>query len=330
MIQLKDPYLLFIGAESDPLAVKTAQGVAHWCPEKCIGEYRMPDCQVTLGLEHVNLQDAVAMGAKTFIIGAANRSGIVAQAWIPIICEALRTGLDVASGLHQHLKDIDIIAETAKTHHRQLFDIRYPAQTFSVATGVFRSGQRLLTVGTDVSVGKMYTALALTKAMQGCGMQVDFCATGQTGILITGSGVPIDAVIADFISGEIEELTPANNINHWDIIEGQGSLFHPSYAGVSLGLLHGAQPTVLVLCHEVNRAHIRGCPHLPLPGIEECLKTYLTAAKLTATAPFFAGLAINTATLTAEAAHELLQEYADKYSLPCVDPLRTGVDAIVA
>src|SRR5262249_45154149 len=145
-----------------------------------------------------------------------------------------------------------------------------PTQTFEVAAGVKRKGKRLLAVGTDCSVGKMYTTLALEKEMKARGLKADFRATGQTGIFIAGSGVSIDAVVADFISGAVEWLSPDNEDDHWDLIEGQGSLFHASYAGVSLGLLHGAQPDALVLCHEPTRTHMRGLPTFALPDLRIC------------------------------------------------------------
>ncbi len=289
----------------------------------------MPGCQVTLGLQALGFQQAKAAGAKTLIIGIANRSGVIEEEWFPAIQQALQSGLDVASGLHQRLNEIEMLVQMAEKYQRKLLDIRYPTQPFLVATGAPRSGKRLLTVGTDCTVGKMYTALAIAQALQDRGADVDFRATGQTGILISGSGISVDAVIADFISGAIEALAPANHADHWDIIEGQGSLFHPSYAGVSLGLLHGAQANALVLCHEAQRKTIRKLEHQPIPSIEQCLQTYLEAARLTVKDPFFAGIAINTAALDEATAQQYLQACEQKYNLPCVDPVRTGVDAIV-
>ncbi len=133
-------------------------------------------------------------------------------------------------------------------------------------TGRKRSGQRVLTVGTDCALGKKYTALALTQALQAQGAKATFRATGQTGIMIAGAGVAIDAVIADFIAGAAETLSPDNAPDHWDVIEGQGALFHPAYAGVTLGLLHGSQPDALVLCHDPSRTTIEDYPHMPVAG----------------------------------------------------------------
>ncbi len=189
----------------------------------------------------MSLSEAVAAGAKTLVIGVANRGGVIADSWLAVLHEALAQGLDIASGLHNKLSDVPQLKADAERLGRELFDVRHPSEAFPVATGVKRSGKRLLAVGTDCSCGKMYTTLAMEKEMRQRGMDVDFRATGQTGILITGMGVSIDAVVADFISGAVESVSPENDKDHWDVIEGQGSLFHPSYAGVTTGLIHGAR-----------------------------------------------------------------------------------------
>jgi len=266
---------------------------------------------------------------KTVIVGVANRGGILSPDWIALLARALELGLDLASGLHQRLVDYPQLRETAQRLGRQLFDVRHPTQHFSVASGVKRSGKRLLAVGTDCSVGKMYTTLALEKEMKARGLKADFRATGQTGIFIAGSGVSIDAVVADFISGAVEWLSPANEEDHWDLIEGQGSLFHASYAGVSLGLLHGAQPDALILCHEPTRTHMRGLPTFPLPDLRLCMETNIKAAKLTNPNVQCCGIAINTAALDEATALDLLRRTEAEFGLPTVDPVRSGVAAIV-
>lgn len=165
------------------------------------------------------------------VIGFANAGGFMDEDTVAAVLEALHAGLDVASGLHQHLGEHRLIRITAKRMSRQLFDVRRPPDAMLVGNGERRSGRRLLTIGTDCAVGKMYTALAIAREMCRRGLAADFRATGQTGILIAGSGVPIDAVPADFISGAVERLSPTRADDGWDLIEGQGSLFHPSYAG---------------------------------------------------------------------------------------------------
>jgi uncharacterized NAD-dependent epimerase/dehydratase family protein len=231
--------------------------------------------------------------------------------------------------LHEHLADVPRLAALAARHGRQISDVRHPDRAFPVATGSRRRGRRLLTVGTDCSVGKMYTALAIEAEMHRRGMTAAFRATGQTGILIAGSGVSVDAVIADFIAGAAEQLAPERDDGQWDIVEGQGSLFHPSYAGVSLGLLHGAQPEAIVLCHEPTRPHMRGLPDRKLPALADCLEANLAAGRVTSPDIRCAGISINTAGLPASLAERLLGQTADAFGLPSVDPVRGGVAAIV-
>lgn len=328
VLSIAPPYLLFIGDVQDQLAAKTAAGILQWRPEWCIGQSRLPGCQADLGLQEMTPQEAAAAGVKTMVIGAANSGGILADNWIASIVEALNAGLDVASGLHMRLNDIAPIREAAQANGRQLFDVRHPSQRFSTGKGTKRSGKRLLTVGTDCSVGKMYTSLAIERAMKERGIAAEFRATGQTGILISGSGVSVDAVIADFISGAVEAISPANDEDHWDIIEGQGSLFHPAFAGVTMGLIHGAQPDALVLCHEPTRKTMRAVDY-PLPDIEECIDLNLRVARRTNPDARMIAVSVNCSALSAEEGRLLLEELAQRTGLPCVDPLRDGVDVIV-
>jgi uncharacterized NAD-dependent epimerase/dehydratase family protein len=328
-VTLATPYLLFLGDAHDQLAAKTAGGVAYWRPEWCVGQVRLPGCKADLGLPDLTVEAAAKKGAKTLIVGVANRGGVVAESWLPTILTALELGMDVASGLHKRMTDIPALREAAAKRGRTLADVRHPTREFDVASGKKRSGKRLLTVGTDCSLGKMYTSLALEREMKKRGMKADFRATGQTGILIAGSGVSIDAVVADFISGAVEWLAPANDPDHWDLIEGQGSLFHPSYAGVSLGLLHGAQPTALVMCHEPTRKHMRGLPDYPVPSLKACIDANIAAAQLTSPDVRVVGISLNTAALDASAAESVLRQTEDAFGLPCVDPVRGGVAAIV-
>ncbi len=323
------PYLLFIGDAHDALAAKTARGVAQWRPDWCMGQLRLPGCATDLGLPDMSVAEAVAGGARTLVVGVANRGGVIADSWIATIVEALESGMDVASGLHQKLAAKPAIAEAAARAGRSLFDVRHPSREFAVATGAPRPGRRLLAVGTDVSVGKMYTTLALERSLRARGRSADFRATGQTGILIAGDGVSVDAVVADFISGAVEWLAPANDPEHWDLIEGQGSLFHISYAGVTLGLIHGAQAQALVLCHDPARQTMRGLGSRPLPDLAACMELNLACARMVVPEARFVGISLNTSGLTADARARTLAETADRFGLPCVDPVATGVEPIV-
>lgn len=326
---LKHPYLLFVGNAADQLAAKTAHGILQWRRSWCLGQTRLPGCRASLDLPEMTPEDAAAAGARTMILGVANAGGFIPEAWTEMMLRALRAGLDLASGLHDRLDDIPDVRREAVALGRQLHDVRHPKRDFRVGTGEPRSGKRLLTVGSDCSVGKMYTSLALVDAMQARGFDADFRATGQTGIFIAGSGVSVDAVVADFISGATEWLSPDADPAHWDVIEGQGSLFHPSYAGVSLGLLHGAQPDALVMCHEPTRTHMRGLPNRPLPDLARCIAANEEAARLTNRRAVCVGVCVNTSHLARDAVEIYLADLRDRLALPCVDPLVHGVDAII-
>lgn len=328
-MELKRPYLLFLGDAADQLAAKTAQGVYDWRPEFCLGQMRLEDCHADLGLDDLSLAEARDQGAKTLVIGVANRGGVIGDHWITPLTEALELGYDIASGLHARLADIPSLKEAADRNGCHLFDLRHTNQVLPVGNGKPRSGKRLLAVGTDCSVGKMYTTLALEKEMKNRGMKVDFRATGQTGIFIAGSGISVDAVVADFISGAVELLSPENDGDHWDIIEGQGSLFHASYAGVSLGLLHGAQADALVMCHEPTRDHMRGLPGRPLPDIMDCIRLNEEMARMTNPAAKCIGISVNTKNMGECKALSYLKELEADTGYPCVDPYLTGVGRLV-
>ena len=323
------PYLLYLGHSADPLAIKTSRGVAMFRGEDCVGEFRHDDCPLTLDLPRMGMAEGVAAGARTLILGIAGAGGKLGADLINDAAAALEAGLNVASGLHQRLRDEPRLVALAEARGLQLFDVRDPPPGLAVGKGTPRAGNRLLTVGTDCSVGKMVTTLALARGLHARGIAADFRATGQTGVLIAGEGVAVDAVVADFISGAIEQLAPARADDGWDLIEGQGSLFHPSFAGVSLGLLHGAQPRALVMCHEPGRPHMRGIPGRALPSLAECLEANLAAARLTSPDVQAVGICLNTSGMEPEAARRLCDATADALGLPCTDPVAFGVNPIL-
>jgi len=329
-MQIASPYLLFIGDATDQLSIKMARGAADWRPELCVGEYSVDGCTVSTGIEKIDIAQAAAKGAKSFILGFANSGGVLDKKWLPYILEAMDNGMDIVSGLHDKLSDFPEIVEKAQQTQQQLLDIRHPKAEFVTGTGVKRTGKRLLTVGTDCSVGKMYTSLSLEKSMKKLGFDVDFRATGQCGILIAGQGIAIDCVISDFLSGATESLSPNNSAEHWDIIEGQGSLSHPAFAGVSLGLLHGSQPDALVICHDLNRSHMRGLPQSQFPSVEATIALNLQAAKLTNPNVKVVGITVNTSSVSVEEGQRICAQLSEQFSLPCADPLRDGTDSIVS
>lgn len=326
---IKSPYLLYLGSSDDEIGIKTSRGMATFRPVECVGEFRHDGCPLTLNLPRLTFDEAVAAGARTLILGIANAGGRMSEALVEDTIAGLSAGLDVASGLHQRLRDEPRIVAAAEANGRSLFDVRDARPDIPVGNGHSRKGKRLLTVGTDCSVGKMYTTLCIEKALHARGVPATFRATGQTGILIAGQGIPLDAVVADFISGAVEQISPGRDDDGWDLIEGQGSLSHPSFAGVSTGLLHGAQADVLVVCHDPTRGHMRGLPHYPVPTIAETIEMNLRTARLTNPEVQVVGIALNTSKLDREQAARLCEKTGNEHGLPCTDPYAMGVEAII-
>ena len=328
-MDIRHPYLMFLGDAPDDLAAKVANGVAKWRPEWCIGQLRLNGCKADLGLPDMSLEEAKAAGCKTIVVGVANRGGVIPDNWVDSLAKGLDLGFDVAAGLHRRLADIPALSELAKQHGRSLFDVRHPRENFDVAKGTRRPGKRILTVGTDCSVGKMFTSLAIEREMRERGLKASFRATGQTGIFIAGAGVSVDAVVADFISGATERLCPANDPDHWDVVEGQGSLFHASFAGVSLGLLHGAQADALVLCHEPTRTHMRGLPDFPLPDLKTCIRVNEEMGRLVNPDCRVIGISVNTSGLVGDEQDAVLTRIEEETGLPTVDAFRQGAGRLV-
>ncbi len=325
-MRIPTPYLLFLG---DATYAKTAQGVRDWRPESCLAQFRFPGSPLDLGLPDMGFDEAVLAGARTLLIGVAPAGGQLPEAWIEPLEQALAAGLDIASGLHTRLNDDARLKARAEAHGRTLHDVRRPTIEFDIGDFAFRPGRRVLTVGTDCAVGKKYTALAIEREMRQRGIPADFRATGQTGLLISGQGVVIDSVIADFISAAAAMLSPANAPDHWDVIEGQGSLFHPAYAGVTLGLVHGSQPDAMILCGDPARDTIGGFPLYARPPLQACIEAYTGLARLTNPDARVAGISLNTSSMSAAEAERALREAEDATGLPAVDSVRTGVARLV-
>lgn len=326
---LKKPFLLFLGDVQDHLAAKTAAGIVDWRPEWCVGQHRLPGCKADLKIDDLTYAEARDRGAMTMIIGVVNAGGVLPGHWVASVVEAIELGFDIASGLHVRLEHVPEIAAAAARTGVQLHNVRVPDQVFATGKGTKRRGKRLLTVGTDCSAGKKYTALALERAMRAKGWDADFRATGQTGIFISGRGVSVDAVVSDFISGAAEWISPAaESDDHWDLVEGQGSLFHPSFAGVTLGLMHGSQPDAFVVCHEPTRTTMRGVD-APLPSIRQVIDLTVACGKLTNPDIRCVGIAVNTEKLGEDEARSYLAGLSDEYGLPATDPVRFGVDTII-
>ncbi len=328
-ISLDAPYLIFLGDCPDDHHAKTGHGIAYWCPERSAGQMRLPGCPVETGLPDLSVDEAVGAGIRTVVIGVAPVGGAIPQNWLPRLIELAAAGFDIAAGLHTKLNDIAVLVDAARQGGGRLVDVRVPPENIPVGNGAPRSGIRVLTVGTDCAVGKKYTALALHREMQRRGHSATFRATGQTGIMIAGAGIPIDAVVSDFVSGAAERLTPDNDPEHWDIIEGQGSLLHPGYAAVSLGLLHGSQPDAIVLCHDAARTKIDDAGEgYDIPELDEVIDDTLRMARRTNSHCFCAGVSVNTSSMSDFERDRYLAELQNELAIPCVDPVATGMTPV--
>ena len=325
LLDLPRPYLLFLGDTVEPTYAKTAFGLRDWAGDACVGEFALPQAAVSTGLPRMSPAEAAAAGARSLVIGVVNSGGFIPESWVLTLVEALEAGLHIVSGMHRRLADIPVLADTAERVSKRLIDVRVPPRDLTVGTGRPRSGRRLLAVGTDCALGKKYTALALARAFAVRGIDVDFRATGQTGIMISGGGIPIDSIVTDFVSGAAELLSPDAAPDHWDVIEGQGSLLHPSFAAVTLGLLHGSQPDVMVLCHDPRRAEIRGLEtSFPIPGLVAAMDLHLPFARMVNPAARFVGISLNTGGMSADEAEAAIHAAEAEAALPVADPLRAG------
>lgn len=328
-LQLRTPYLLLVGDEIDAINAKTGFGIVHWRPDGVAGQLRFSDSAVDLGIPDMSIEEAAGQGVGSLVVGVAPIGGVVPDEWWRVMGQAATAGLDVVSGLHTRLNDnADLVAEAA-AGGAKLVDVRVPPEGLPVGTGRKRTGKRLLTVGTDCAIGKKYAALSLHAAMQAAGLKSTFRATGQTGIIIAGEGIPIDAVVADFVSGAAEVLSPDNDPDHWDVIEGQGSLFHPAYSGVSLGLLHGSQPDAIVVCHDATRESVSGWEDFELPALDEAVALHEQVARRTNPEARCIGICVNASALPQQQRVKYLDGLNECFGVPAVDPLIDGCDELI-
>lgn len=328
-IELKTPYLIFLGDESRATYAKTGRGIVDWRRDLCVGQLRLTPEALDLELTDMTLKSAKAAGVGSLIVGTALVGGSIPAEWVGTLTAFAAAGIDIVAGLHTRLDSIPELVAAAERGGSRIVDVRSPPSNLPVGTGKPRSGKRLLTVGTDCALGKKYTALQLERDMRTAGMDADFRASGQTGIMIVGSGIPIDCIVADFISGAAEVLSPANTEHHWDVIEGQGGIFHPGYAAVTHGLLIGSQPDAFVVCHAAGRTHIDGWEHVLLPSIDAVIERTVQIGQLTNPAIRCVGISVNTSTLPPGGRHDYLATLSERHALPCVDPMLTGTREIV-
>lgn len=329
MIDYPNPFAVFLGDCTEELMAKTGLGLIDWRPQDCVGQIRLPGCTIDVAVPSLTVAQARVAGARSLVIGTAFIGGRVPENWLPPLREAAAAGLDIVAGLHIRLDTLPGLAAAARQGGARLIDVRVPPADLPVGSGRKRTGRRVLTVGTDCACGKKYTALALARALRDAGLDSTFRATGQTGILIAGTGMPIDAVVADFLVGAAEQLSPDAARDHWDVIEGQGSIFHPAYLPVTIGLLVGSQPDAFVVCHDPLRKQLSGWPEHAPPTIQAVIQRTVELGKTTSPTIRCVGISLNTSRVPASDRETLLRSYEDRYSVPCVDPMMAGVRPLV-
>jgi len=273
---------------------------------------------------------ADAPPCEELIVGIAPIGGGFEDSWRPDVRTALERGCDVTAGLHYFLAEDEAFATLAAEHGAELHDVRRPPEDLTVAEGTADEvdARVVCTVGTDCSTGKMTTSYALRDAARERGVDAAVVPTGQTGILIDGGGIAVDRVISDFAAGAVERLVRERADRDLLLVEGQGALGHPAYAGVTLSILHGAQPDALVLCHEAGRERVHGYEDFAIPPVEEYATLYERAAAPVRETAVVAG-ALNTSHLEADAAGAAIDAYGETLGVPATDPVRRDDDAVL-
>jgi len=318
---------------------KTAEGVIRYARNPVVAvidsEQKGKTVRDVVGLDCQapivgSVSESLRFKPDALLLGTAWTGGRLPGAWRKDILTAIKSGLDIINGLHDFLGDDDEIARCAAEHDRRLLDVRRPPAELPVASGKAAgvSALTVLTVGSDCSVGKMTTSLELTYAAERAGRKARFIATGQTGIMIVGDGIAIDRVIGDFMAGATEQMVIAHGYdNDYVFVEGQGSIVHPGFSGVTLALLHGAAPEAMILCHKAAKTRIGELPFpiTPLPALValyEEMAAYVRPARVL-------GISINTAGLSDGEARHAVSAAEKECGLPATDPVRFGADDLL-
>ena len=321
--------------KSTPNDAKTATGLLRYRPRDVVAVLDSTRAGKTAG-EVLGTGGEIPIVAKlsavkgdTLLIGIAPAGGKLPGAWRAVIREAIGRKMDIVSGLHYFLSEDDEFVALAKKHKVKLHDVRRPPSHLTVSKNVAKTlaCHRVHTVGHDCSVGKMVTSLELTHELKKRGRRAEFVATGQTGIMVSGWGVPIDRVISDFVAGAIEEQIVAHRREEFLLIEGQGSLLHPLYSGVTLGLLHGCAPQTMVMVFEPTRKFVKHTNHV-MPPIGEVIRIYEDMARIMTSSKVVA-LAANTYTLSGKEADRVCKRTEDKLGIVCADVIRHGSQRVV-
>lgn len=333
----KQKIVVLTQGQSNPVTAKTGASVIR---------YRADEVVALLDDEHAGKTAADLLGigasipviasldeaphADTLLIGTAPTGGRMPESWREILKVALARGMQVVSGLHDFLGDDPELVAVAKKSGATIYDVRRNNENdVAVGTPLGDEYTRILTVGNDCSIGKMVASIELDRALRAKGHTSTFVATGQTGIMIAGEGVPIDRVIADFVNGAAERLVQSKSDNDFVIIEGQGSLAHPLYSAVTLGLMHGSQPQGLILCYEAGRETASDKGLIPLRPLSQLVPAYEAVGNLVAPTKVIA-VVLNGRRLTVEEAEVEKSRVRDELGLPVCDVFRDGCDELVA
>jgi len=336
-------FLIIADGDFTPMTSKTANSVIRYLPERTVGVLDRQQAGMTvqqvLGFGGAipvvgSMKDGLALGPEAILIGIAPQGGRLPPEWKSWLAEALDAGCDLWSGLHTFLSDDPVLAGKAKANGRKIFDLRKPPSDLPVASGAAKTVEPyvVLTVGTDCNVGKMTAQLQLIRQLNASGLRTRFVATGQTGIMIEGWGIAVDAVVADFVAGAAERLVLQGSTDT-DIVlvEGQGSINHPGYSAVTLGLLHGSCPDGLILCHQSTREYIgdyRPAAWLKIPPLKEYIRLYETIGS-TVHPTKVIGISLNTYDMTDEAARRACEAATRETGLPATDPVRFDAGPLV-
>jgi uncharacterized NAD-dependent epimerase/dehydratase family protein len=265
-------------------------------------------------------------------VGVATQGGRFPPAWRDLLKDAIAAGLDVESGLHEFISDDPELTALAREHDVELRDLRKPPAGLNVPTGenLSHTATTILTVGSDCAIGKMTVSLELDREARSRGIRSEFVPTGQTGMAIAGWGIAVDAVVADFIAGAAEQLVVEGVERGGEVlfVEGQGSLLHPAYSGVTLGLIHGSAPHAYVLCHMAGESVVDGDERYPIPPLSELVALHERISLLPRPAPVLA-VALNTRLLDEDAARRAIEETEAETGLPADDPVRFGAGRLV-
>jgi uncharacterized NAD-dependent epimerase/dehydratase family protein len=326
-------YLILADGLFGPETSKTANACIRYTPDHVVGvidaRHAGRTSQQILGFGGdipvvATLDDGLARGPNALLIGIAPPGGQIPPEWVQLVRRAIENKLEVWSGLHSFLGDIPELAEAARQHGVAIHDLRRPPAKITVANGRVRDVDAtvVLTVGTDCNIGKMTTQLQLLGALRSRGIRTSFAATGQTGILIEGRGIGVDAVVADFISGAAEKLVlDCAADSDLVLVEGQGSIIHPSYSGVTYGLLHGSLPHAQVMCAQPSRTAINRCEWVKIPPLPDFIRLSETVAAPLRPAPVIA-VALNTYDLDDDTARRTIEQVQRETGLPTTDVVR--------